>query len=330
MKLTCNINQAEAIRQGFEPHSTAVIEIDLATLSTEERDVLASHYHEGIFGTSKNQPFSLNSPSVESVSEKLQRLITARDKKIASEEAELQRKIQHTQTSFADRTTRSINQNYFASANTPDEDPQTGEGQIGKVRMDAYATASILEPWIDGYYGHTPTAQELLASPEGQGWLAELEALNQQAAEKAIAAAKESLARKFAKQAVKEAREAYRRQAVIDHGTAMQIERMNRNLTDWPEEANEILRNLHISNPDQLAVIPQSRINEGQFADVITDEEMAIVLRYEEASPGSECRIVDVDSGCDGHGDEIPAERWLHVQLTLDHELELTRQFAIA
>jgi len=41
MKLNCKINQAEALRRGFDTNADACLDIDPTTMSQEDRDILA-------------------------------------------------------------------------------------------------------------------------------------------------------------------------------------------------------------------------------------------------------------------------------------------------
>ena len=47
MKLTCKLNQVEALRSGFNPTPTVTLEVDLSAMTQEERETLASRLEQG-------------------------------------------------------------------------------------------------------------------------------------------------------------------------------------------------------------------------------------------------------------------------------------------
>lgn len=75
MKLTCYINQPEAIRRGHNADSTVKLEIDPAELTPAEREELAASFTSGEFRIAR-QAHYLPEPTLQGLREKLQELVT--------------------------------------------------------------------------------------------------------------------------------------------------------------------------------------------------------------------------------------------------------------
>ena len=84
MQLTCKVNQAEAIRRGFDTNSTVKLEIDPATLTQEQRETLAGKFKNGEFEVYGDN--CLPEPTLSGLIESLDKITSDRKAEAAKKE----------------------------------------------------------------------------------------------------------------------------------------------------------------------------------------------------------------------------------------------------
>jgi hypothetical protein len=338
MKLTCKVNQSEAIKHGFEPHSTVVIEFDINALTPDEREALATAYSSGEFKTG-HTCHTIPTPDLAGLRSKLADLIAERDK---HREASKQRIIEARRDFIERRTT-----DYHNAAGAWIIADANDQPVVSSTRPADHHGVSIRKQWstlkpAEPFYSDAKEEfQRLLATPEGKAWLAKIDAENNRRRQAAIDEALDAFpAALAARNAQLEKAEADKRREqaadetlrgiIREHGTAMQNERMKRGLTDWPAEALDLMASLRIENPDGLAAFDRPHQYSTDTAEVITDDEMALVLRYETANPGATVTIETLDEDDiepDAYGDPGDPGRHLRVDFTAEHGIQLVRLF---
>lgn len=223
MQLTCTIDQPEAIRRGFNTNSTVKLEIDPATLTQGEREILALHFENGEFKYGSIRP-PIPEPTLKGLIEKIAEMATAKAiqrEKDAQAEAKA---IATANEQFAARSARETTELVYAWT------ASDGTHHTGTLRESPYAavTGSATYPCLDARGPSYPTAAEnewdrLLATPEGIAWTASLEATNTAARNKAALEAienlKQTLAANLEKKQRKEAAENQLRQWALTHGS---------------------------------------------------------------------------------------------------------------
>lgn len=177
MQLTCKVNQAEAIRRGFDSNATIKLEINPVTLTPEERATLADNFSYGEFkqGHSDRQ---IPEPTVEGFLETLRGLARkAAEAKVAEEQSRLAQ-IANTGKNFHERTTRATSPQIYA--NLIDGEVKLCERYGGDIETRATLSYARIEPHKE-YESDDKEWSRLLATPEGIAWQAELDAINAEA-----------------------------------------------------------------------------------------------------------------------------------------------------
>lgn len=174
MQLTCKVNQAEAIRRGFDANSTVKLEIDPAALSAEERATLADNFSSGEFKQGCRE-CPIPEPSVEGFLETLRLLVVAESETKAAEEKRRIESIALARKNFADR--RVIPNTPELIANLVDGDIRLCDSYVGDNETRARATYTRLAPH-NTYGANAEEFERLLGTPEGLAWCADLERIN--------------------------------------------------------------------------------------------------------------------------------------------------------
>jgi len=176
MKLNCKINQAEAIRRGFNANTDVCLDIDPITMSREDRDILASRFSNGSYDNPIGTfTATLNEPTLEGLMENIRMVREDTAKRKSDKEAKDLKDIAEAQEQFAARRafSRSLyvivpsdNTFNFSKSCFCNSDSGIAEYIEKTTRFvsqsDAYATE-----W-----------KRLLATPEGVAWTAELNSEN--------------------------------------------------------------------------------------------------------------------------------------------------------
>lgn len=174
MQLTCKVNQAEAIRRGFNTSSTIKLDIDPATLTPEERATLADNFSSGEFkqGYSDGQ---IPEPTVDGFLETLRQLVAKSNEDKEKEKERYTKSVAIASDSFAKRQTTSRSPQIFA--NLIDGEVKICGQYEGEANTRGRSSYQCLEPY-NCYGGSATTWADLMQSPEGVAWQAELDQAN--------------------------------------------------------------------------------------------------------------------------------------------------------
>jgi hypothetical protein len=180
MKLNCTINQAEAIRRGFDTTQTVTLEVDPSTMSPEDRDVLASRFKAG--NNYKESypafPANLNEPTLEGLMENIRAVREdAANKKVAKEKQELE-DIAKAQEQFASR--QGVCYNRYITVK------YDGSVDVSQYSLHNSNSCRYIETKSE-CRGQSDTYKtewkRLLTTPEGAAWIEQLDSDNAAARE---------------------------------------------------------------------------------------------------------------------------------------------------
>ena len=338
MQITCKVNQAEAIRRGFDCPSTVKLEINPADLTQDERETLALLFAKGELNDRLlHSSLELNEPTVAALREMLATYVARKqqiDEDLRRHEAEVMAEAMEIITS---KKTQQSTRSTYAWKNTKGVIALT-DNSLGDPGYKASYSYPFLQPYSPGRSSNALT--QALKSPEGIAWLAELDATNASALAAAEARVLEdcrlTCEKSDAKAARRAALAAYWDTTIREHGTALQIERLNRGLIDAQQEARAILVQQLIQNPDGLPLAHSDPANrEYEDKTPLTDEDMALILRYEAATPGSSAELITCtySPAHDPYEEDTPeVETTTELWLTLPHNhgIDLRQHFVVA
>jgi hypothetical protein len=239
MQLTCNINKAAAIRRAFIPNPTVTLEVDLSTMTQEERDILASRcVHGGNQEECCTYAGILLKPTIDGLMDDIHRIDVKLTK--AREKAKIKqaKAIATIHSHFSDRITHTWPET--VSAWTDAEGViQTQQGYHGDPLTRGEAKYDF---WAAGPQQVQPAQlgewNRLMATPAGLKWIKEIQAEN---AFNLGYAEKQAIAehgRKMKAHAESEARNETLRQWAIVNGSELLSLRAEENL-DWESLARQ-------------------------------------------------------------------------------------------
>lgn len=325
MQLTCNIDQAEAIRRGHSANSTVKLDFDPADLTQEERNTLALHFNDGRLINTGSAV--LPEPTLQGLKEGLAAIASATAAWEQEQREREQRKFDSDMEIIRARQTHPAAGHVHA---------YRGDNGIIVLTENSYlgeAGYRETEPYT--YLRTTDFSEKAKATPEYQSWRADLEAFN--------AAAKREAERRVIEKCLHTCEESdieaervksvseYFAGVIRNQGTPMQITRLDRGLIDVSKEASAILTKALIANPRNLkpATIPDGFEYSAESKSSLTDEEMALVLEYETATPPSSGRIEKVTIYPTDDSEEFSR---CELEITMPHVLGiiLRRRFVVA
>ena len=335
MQLLCNVDQAAAIRNGFNASSTVTLDVDIPSLTDPEREIIAERFCDG-----KLRDFNLEKPTPEGLREAMQKAITAQEEARKGKATREQKAREYVMRVVQARETAKTGTMAFVSA-IRDSTGNIVKGRHGFDRgMCGCASYSRFLPCGGPSYTTAEQAEAMKNSVEYQEWIKELNEKTNEAEEAALKVAEEDLLNKEAgvkaAQEKEELHDHLRMAVIVQKGTELQKTRLERGLLDIRAESLAILCADFGTPKVSGCTLSESEDQENveySKKQTLTDKEMALVLELEkiEGVKSVELRDLEMEPDEDEDGDTGDEDRRTEAWVTVVRSgLQFRQDFLIA